>query len=169
MPKFHTLDKIDRKLLNLLQADNQTSTKVLAEKLNLSQPTCLRRIRDLREAGVITSNVSMVDPFTLGYGMLAFLEVSLINQAEELMKEFETRMIKEPEVMQCYFISGEFDYFIAVHVYDMDAYYQFVRRAISGSGNVRHFQSRFPMKRAKFTTKILFDEKEFEIQVRTSR
>jgi Lrp/AsnC family leucine-responsive transcriptional regulator len=93
----------------------------------------------------------------------------LINQAEELMREFETRMIKEPEVMQCYFISGEFDYFIAVHVYDMDAYYQFVRRAISGSGNVRHFQSRFPMKRAKFTTKILFDEKEFEIQVRTSR
>lgn len=169
MPKFHTLDRIDRKLLNFLQADNQVSTKILAEKLHLSQPTCLRRIRDLRDAGVISANVSMVDPFSLGYGMLAFLEVSLINQADELMKEFEARMNKEPEVMQCYFVSGEYDYFLAVHVFDMDAYYQFVRRAISGSGNVRHFQSRFPMKRAKFTTRIAFDEREVEIQVRVGK
>lgn len=166
MPKLHSLDKVDRKILNLLQKDNQTPTRVLADKVHVSQPTCLRRIRDLRAAGIIAADVAMVDPFALGYGMLAFLEVSLTNQTDAHMHEFEARMTKEPEVMQCYFVSGDYDYFLVVHVVDMDAYYQFVRRAISGSGNVRHFQSRFPMKRAKFVTRINFDEKAVAVDVR---
>jgi Lrp/AsnC family leucine-responsive transcriptional regulator len=169
MPKSHILDKVDRKILNLLQKDNQIPTRVLADKVHISQPTCLRRIRDMRDAGIIGADVSLVDPFALGYGMLAFLEVSLANQSDEHMQEFEARMNKEAEVMQCYFVSGDYDYFLAVHVVDMDAYYQFVRRAISGSGNVRHFQSRFPMKRAKFVTRIAFDEKAAEVQVRVGK
>ncbi|MDB5777326.1 MAG: AsnC family transcriptional regulator [Herbaspirillum sp.] len=170
MPTKQTvLDKVDRKLLNLLQKDNQIPTRTLAEKLHISQPTCLRRVRALREMGVISAEVAMVDPFALGYGMLAFLEISLINQSDEHMQEFEQRMSKEAEVMQCYFVSGEYDYFIVVHVINMDAYYQFVRHVISGSGNVRHFHSRFPMKRAKFATRIAFDEKAAEVEVRTVR
>jgi Lrp/AsnC family transcriptional regulator, leucine-responsive regulatory protein len=169
MPKFHALDKVDRKLLNLLQKNNQIPTRTLAEKVHISQPTCLRRIRELREAGVVSADVALVDPFALGYGMLAFLEVSLNNQSDEHMQEFEARMAKEAEVMQCYFVSGEYDYFLVVHVIDMDAYYQFVRRVISGSGNVRHFQSRFPMKCAKFVTRVAFDEKLPEVQVRVAK
>jgi Lrp/AsnC family transcriptional regulator, leucine-responsive regulatory protein len=167
MPEKHyILDKVDRKLLNLLQKDNQVPTRTLAERLHISQPTCLRRIRQLREMGIISAEVAMVDPFALGYGMLAFLEISLSNQSDEHMQEFEQRMSKEAEVMQCYFVSGEYDYFIVVHVINMDAYYQFVRHVISGSGNVRHFHSRFPMKRAKFATRIAFDEKAAEVEVR---
>lgn len=169
MPIFQTLDKVDRKLLNLLQQDNQTPTRALADKVHVSQPTCLRRIRDLRQAGIISADVALIDPFALGYGMLAFLEITLINQSDEQMQAFELRMSKEAEVMQCYFVSGDYDYFVIAHVLDMDAYYQFVRRAISGSGNVRHFQSRFPMKRAKFATRIAFDEKVAEVNVRVSR
>ncbi|KAF3999924.1 Lrp/AsnC family transcriptional regulator [Glaciimonas immobilis] len=169
MTKHHVLDKIDRKLLNLLQLDNQVPTRTLSDKAHISQPTCLRRIRDLREAGVISADVSLVDPVALGYGMLAFLEISLNNQSDEHMEEFELRMNKEAEVMQCYFVSGDYDYFLVAHVVDMDAYYQFVRRVISGSGNVRHFQSRFPMKRAKFVTRIAFDEKVATIQVKAPK
>lgn len=169
MPKFYTLDKVDRKLLNLLQKDNQTPTRTLADKVHISQPTCLRRVRNLRESGIISADVAMVNPFALGYGMLAFLEVSLTNQSDEYMQEFEARMAKETEVMQCYFVSGDYDYFLVVHVIDMEAYYQFVRRVISGSGNVRHFQSRFPMKRAKFATRIAFDEKAAEVLVRVAK
>lgn len=169
MPKLHSLDKVDRKILNLLQKDNQIPTRELAEKVHVSQPTCLRRVRDLRETGIISADVAMVDPFALGYGMMAFLEVSLTNQSDEHMKAFETRMNREAEVMQCYFVSGDYDYFLVVHVLDMEAYYQFVRRAISGSGNVRHFQSRFPMKRAKFVTRVAFDERLVDVQVRTDR
>jgi len=169
MSNFLALDKVDRKLLNLLQQDNQMPTRMLADKVHISQPTCLRRVRELRQAGVISADVALVDPFALGYGMLAFLEISLNNQSDEQMQEFEQRMSREPEVMQCYFVSGDYDYFVIAHVLDMDAYYQFVRRAISGSGNVRHFQSRFPMKRAKFATRIAFDEKAAELSVRRSR
>lgn len=169
MPQYLTLDKLDRKLLNLLQKDSQMSTRILADKLHISQPTCLRRIKELRQAGIISAEVAMVDPFALGYGMLAFLEISLTDQSDEHMREFEARMNKEAEVMQCYFVSGEYDYFLAIHVIDMDAYYQFVRRVISGSGNVRHFHSRFPMKRAKFSTKISFDEKAESLSVRVAK
>lgn len=169
MSKIQPLDKVDRKLLNLLQKDNQMPTRTLAEKVHISQPTCLRRLRDLRKSGIISADVAMVDPFALGYGMLAFLEVSLNHQSDEHMQEFEQRMSKENEVMQCYFVSGDYDYFLVVHVIDMDAYYQFVRRVISGSGNVRHFQSRFPMKRAKFSTRIAFDEKAAEVTVRAPK
>jgi Lrp/AsnC family leucine-responsive transcriptional regulator len=166
MSKPYPLDKVDRKILNLLQKDNQMSTRVLAAKVHVSQPTCLRRMHALREAGIITGDVALVDPFALGYGMLAFLEVSLTNQSDAHMHEFEARMSKEGEVMQCYFVSGDYDYFLVVHVISMEAYYQFVRKAISGSGNVRHFQSRFPMKRAKFVTRINFDEKALSVEVR---
>lgn len=166
MLKQYLLDKVDRKILNLLQKDNQIPTRVLAEKVHISQPTCLRRIRDMRLSGVISADVSLVDPFSLGYGMLAFLEVSLSNQSEESMLAFEQRMAKEVQVMQCYFVSGEYDYFVVVHVIDMDAYYQFVRKVISGSGNVKHFHSRFPMKCAKFSPRIGFDEKPAEVMVR---
>lgn len=169
MAKQHILDKVDRKILNLLQKNNQIATRELAEKVHISQPTCLRRIRDLREAGVISSDISLVDSFALGYGMLAFLEVSLSNQSEESMLAFEQRMAKESQVLQCYFVSGEYDYFVVVHVIDMDAYYQFVRKVISGSGNVKHFHSRFPMKCAKFSPRIMFDEKVAEVSVRKSR
>ena len=169
MAKKFTLDKVDRKLLNLLQKDNLTPTSTLAEKCHISQPTCLRRIRELRAKGVISADVAMIDPFALGYGMLVFLEVSLANQGDEFMQAFEASMQKEPEVMQCYFVSGEYDYFLVIHVLDMDAYYQFVRRAISGSGNVRNFHSRFPMKRAKFATRISFDEKIAEVDVRLGK
>ncbi len=166
MSNMRNLDKVDRKLLNLLQKDNQMPTGVLAKKVHISQPTCLRRVRELRKSGVIHADVAMVDSFALGYGMMAFLEVSLANQSDEYMQEFEAKVNQEAEVMQCYFVSGDYDYFLVVHVVDMDAYYKFVRRVISGSGNVRHFQSRFPMKRAKFSTRIAFDEKIPEVQVR---
>ncbi|WP_293779554.1 Lrp/AsnC family transcriptional regulator [uncultured Oxalicibacterium sp.] len=169
MPTRHILDKVDRRLLNLLQKNNQISTRELADAVHISQPTCLRRIRDMRDAGIISADVAMIDPFALGYGMLAFLEVSIDKQGDEYMQEFEARMARESEVMQCYFVSGDYDYFLVVHVVDMDAYYQFVRRVISGSGNVRHFQSRFPMKRAKFDTRIAFDEKAAEIEVRIGK
>ncbi len=169
MSKQHTLDKVDRKLLNLLQRDNQMPTRLLAEKAHISQPTCLRRVHELRDAGIIQADVALVDPFALGYGLLAFLEISLNNQSDEHMQEFELRMNKEVEVMQCYFVSGDYDYFVVVHVIDMDAYYQFVRTVISGSGNVRHYQSRFPMKRAKFVTRVAFDEKAASVQVKVGK
>jgi Lrp/AsnC family transcriptional regulator, leucine-responsive regulatory protein len=160
------LDKIDRKLLNLLQTDNQRSTKALADAVHVSQPTLLRRIRTLREAGVIAQDVSVIDPLALGYGMFAFIDISLHDQSDEAASNFEARVLAEPEVLQCYFVTGGFDFFMVLHVANMEAYYHFIRRVLSGSGNVRHFESRFPLKRNKFSTQIVFDEKAAEVTLR---
>ncbi len=126
-------------------------------------------MKSLRASGVISADVALVNPFALGYGMLAFIEVSLKDQSDRSMQEFEARMNSETAVMQCYFVSGDVDYFLVVHVQDIDMYYQFVREVIAGSGHVRHFQSRFPMKRAKFSTSILFDEKGESLAVRMTK
>lgn len=160
------LDRIDRKLLNLLQSNNQIPTRDLAAAVHVSQPTLLRRLRDLREAGVIVADVSIIDPLALGYGMYAFLDVSLHDQSGEASQEFEVRIQSEPEVLQCYFVTGAFDFFLVLHVAHMEGYYDFIRRVLSASGNVRHFESRFPLKRNKFTSRILFDEKSLNLTVR---
>lgn len=154
-----SLDKIDRKILNLLQLNNQLPTKDLAERSAVSAPTMLRRLRALRGAGVIEADVAMLNPLSLGLGLMAFVEVSLASQSDEQFKAFEERMAAEPEVLQCYFVTGQYDYFLIVHVADMEAYYQFVRRVLSGTQGVRHFESKFPMRRVKFSTAITLDEK----------
>ncbi|MBU6436186.1 MAG: Lrp/AsnC family transcriptional regulator [Betaproteobacteria bacterium] len=161
-----TLDRIDRKILNLLQADNQLPTKLLAQKVNVSAPTALRRVRTLREAGIIESDVAMLNPLALGLGLMVFVEVSLASQSDEQLRAFEQRMMSEPEVLQCYFVTGQYDYFLIVHVADMEAYYQFVRRVLSGTGGVRHFESKFPMRRVKFSTALAMDEKQPELTLK---
>jgi Lrp/AsnC family transcriptional regulator, leucine-responsive regulatory protein len=161
------LDKTDRKLLNLLQQNNQRTTRELAQLLHISQPTLVRRLRELRSQGVVCADVSLVDPIRLGLGMYAFLDVSLHDQSEEAASQFERRIQEEPEVLQCYFVTGAFDFFLILHVANIEAYYQFIRRVLSASGNVRHFESRFPLKRTKFTNRIAFDERALQIEVRT--
>ncbi|HET8608699.1 MAG TPA: Lrp/AsnC family transcriptional regulator [Burkholderiales bacterium] len=163
---LYDLDRIDRRLLNLVQENNRLPTQALADRLRLSPPTCLRRLRDLHANKIICGDVALVDPFQLGYGLTAFLDVSLENQSEARMAEFEARVKRRPEVLQCFVVSGEADFFMIVHVADMEGYYTFVREAISGAGNVRNFKSRFPMKRVKYNTRIVFDEKADRISVR---
>jgi Lrp/AsnC family transcriptional regulator, leucine-responsive regulatory protein len=165
-----TLDRVDRRILNILQQDNQIATKDLADKVAISAPTALRRLRTLRQSGIVEADVAMLNPLALGLGLLVFVEVSLLSQADDQLKAFEERMMSEPDVLQCYFVTGQYDYFLIVHVADMEAYYQFVRRVLSGShgdkGGVRHFESKFPMRRVKFSTAITLNEKNDELTLK---
>jgi Lrp/AsnC family leucine-responsive transcriptional regulator len=166
MSKFYPLDRTDRKLLNLLQKDNQLPTRELADLVHVSQPTCLRRMRDLRELGIIQADVSVVDPFKLGYGLTVFLDVALESLSENSLADFEQRIMQEAEVLQCYVISGDSDFSMILHVADMNAYYDFIRRVISSGGNVKHFKSRFPLRRVKFSTQVQFDEQRAEFAIK---
>ncbi len=161
-----TLDRVDRRILNILQEDNQIATKDLADQVAISAPTALRRLRTLRQSGLVEADVAMLNPLALGLGLLVFVEVSLLSQADEQLKGFEDRMMSEPEVLQCYFVTGQYDYFLIVHVADMEAYYQFVRRVLSGTQGVRHFESKFPMRRVKFSTAITLNENNDELTLK---
>jgi Lrp/AsnC family leucine-responsive transcriptional regulator len=148
------LDEIDRKILNILQTDNRITNQDLAQKVGLSAPPCLRRVRALRDAGVILQDVSLVDPSKVGRNLVVFVNISLEKQREDLLAHFERKMLGQKEVMQCYFVSGETDYLLVIHVADMDHYNDFARRVLANEANIKMFRSSFCLARVKYDTKI---------------
>jgi Lrp/AsnC family leucine-responsive transcriptional regulator len=151
------LDACDRRLLSLLQRNNTLSNLELAEAADLSPPTCLRRVRRLRDEGIIVADVSIVDPFKLGLKMIVFVEITLERQQEEMQAAFELKMQAEPEIMQCYMISGDSDFLVVVEVADMNAFHALIRRVFTADANVRNFRSIFALSRSKFQTAISLD------------
>ncbi len=151
------LDKLDRKLLRILQKNSKLTNLELAELAYLSPPTCLRRVRRLREQKVIIRDVALVDPSRVGQNFFVFIEVALEHQGEELQRAFELKMEKVDEVMQCYMVSGDSDFMLVVQVADMSAYHRFVRRELTNDPNIRNFRSTFAMNRSKFRTDINID------------
>ena len=152
------LDKTDKKILSLLQENNQLTNLELAALVNLSPPPCLRRVRRLRESGVITNDVSLVNPFKVKQNLISFVSIYLEKQGEDFLSNFERKMKEYPEVKQCYFISGEVDYLLMVHVKDIEAYNTFVRSAFVNSPNIKSFRSSFCLSRIKYDTSITMTE-----------
>lgn len=151
------LDSIDRKILELLQKNNRVTNLELAERVRLSPPTCLKRVRKLRDANVIAADVAILDPRRVGHSLFVIIEVVLDRQSEKLQQEFERKMAQTNEVMQCYMVSGHADFVVIVQISDMDAYHRFVRRVFTDDPNVRNFRSLFAMNRTKFRTEIHLD------------
>lgn len=152
-----TLDAIDKKILNILQKDNQITNLALAEMVNLSPPPCLRRVKRLREMGVIVKDVSLVDPFKVGQKIIVFVDITLEKQREDLLAHFERKMMEQPEVMQCYFVSGDTDYILILNVTDMQHYNEFARRVIANEANIKVFRSSFCLQRVKYETHIMLN------------
>jgi Lrp/AsnC family leucine-responsive transcriptional regulator len=150
----YALDKIDRKILNALQENNQITNLELAEKVGISPPPCFRRVKRLRELGIISKDVSLVDPVKIGQCLIVFVSVTLEKQRGDMLSYFERNMLEQPEVMQCYFISGEIDYLLVVHVKDMNDYNDFARRVFVKEANIKSFRSSFCLSRVKYDTKV---------------
>ena len=110
------LDAADRRILDVLQADNQITNLALAAKIGLSPPACLKRVRRLRDDKVIVRDVAVLDPESVGRSIVAFVGVELDRQREDVLAAFERKIAAEPEVQQCYFVSGEIDYLLTVAV-----------------------------------------------------
>lgn len=153
-----SLDKTDRKILNILQQDNLITNLALAEKVNLSAPPCFRRVKRLHDLGIIVKNVALVDPFKVGHRIIVFVGVTLEKQREDLLSHFERKMLEQPEVMQCYFVSGETDYILIINVTDMGHYNEFSRRVLANEANIKMFRSSFCLDRIKYDTRIHLPE-----------
>lgn len=150
----HELDKLDRQILNVLQNDATVPLKTLADTLHSSVTTCQRRIQYMQQAGVITKQVVMVDPTAVGRSLSVFVLIEMEGQHPQRLDAFVRTMRREPDVMSCYEISGDYDYMLLVHARDMADYHRFTRRALTGDNNVRSFKSQFVMDFAKVETKI---------------
>lgn len=153
-----TLDSIDRKILAALQDDGRLTNLELAARVGLSPPPCLRRVRRLREAGVIARDVALVDPAKVGQTVIAFVGVELDRQREDVLASFERKIAAEPQVQQCYFVSGETDYLLVVTCRDMEDYNQFARRVLANEHNIKRFRTSFNLSRIKYETRIPLPE-----------
>lgn len=152
------LDRLDRKILNELQDNNLITNIELADKIGLTPPPCLRRVKRLRDLGIITHDVSLVDPFKVGQRLIVFVNITLEKQREDLLANFERKMHEHPEIMQCYFVSGDTDYFLIMHVKDMAHYNEFARKVFANEPNIKMFRSSFCLDRIKFNNKVPLSE-----------
>jgi Lrp/AsnC family leucine-responsive transcriptional regulator len=153
-PITHAIDAIDRRILDLLQDDNQITNLALAERVGLSPPACLKRVRRLRAEGIIAKDVSVLDPESVGRSIVAFVGVELDRQREDVLAAFERKIAAESEVQQCYFVSGEIDYLLTVVCRDMEAYNAFARRVLANEHNIKRFRTSFSLSRVKYETRI---------------
>ena len=153
-----TLDATDLKLLSALQADASISNIALANKLQISAPTCLRRTKRLVQEGWIEKQVAILSSNKLGqlmgHKVTALIEVSLDKQGEELLQAFENRAVQEAAVQQCWRVSPGPDFMLVVQVTDMPAYLAFTQRLLTQDANVRNVKAFFSVKRAKFGTQV---------------
>ncbi len=148
------LDRIDRRILNLLQRDSRLSNQTLAERVGLSPPACLRRVRRLREAGVIMAEVALVNPDAVGHPLNIIVEVEMVRDQLDIYERFSRKMQAAPEVMQCYQVTGEVDFLLVVLVPDMQAYEAFVRRELASDPHLSKFRTLISLRREKFQTAI---------------
>ncbi len=148
------LDAIDRRLLDLLQADASKSNLELAALAHVSPATCLRRVKRLVEAGVVARRVALLDIDRLGAGITALVELSLDRQGAEHLDHFEARAVAEPAVQQCYRVSPGPDFMLVVWASDMAAYHALAQRLFTADANVRNVKAFFSVKRGKFDLRI---------------
>jgi DNA-binding Lrp family transcriptional regulator len=153
-----TLNSIDIKLLELLQTDASQSNQSLAEKVHISPPTCLRRVKALVESGLIERQIAIVNPDKLadiqGCGLTTVVEITLDKQGAEHLDAFEARVSHDSAVQQCYRVSPGPDFCLIVYSADMPAYLALANRLFTQDANVRNVKAFFSVKRAKFEPKF---------------
>lgn len=148
------MDEIDRRILNALQVDASQTNAELAAAVHISPPTCLRRVKQLRESGVIQREVAIVAPEKVGPSLTALVEISLDVQAAERMTAFEALVANEAAVLQCYRVAPGPDFVLVVQVADMPAYNALAHRLFTSHANVRNVKAYFSTFRSKFETRI---------------
>ena len=155
MPRKSTsLDSIDLKILSVLQTDASLSNVELARRVHLSPSPCLARVKALRQAGVIRRHVALLDPEAVGLGVSVFISISLREQNTAALAEFERRIERCDEVMECDLMTGDADYLLRVVVPDIRALERFVLDRLSPIPGVEKIRSSFTLKQVRYKTEL---------------
>lgn len=148
------LDDLDIRILQQLQVDASLTNHQLAQQVHASAPTCLRRVRRLRETGVIEKQVVILNPEKVGNTLTAIIEVTLDVQTTENLHAFEKRVAAEAAILQCYRVSQGPDFILVAQVADMPSYHAMAHRAFTSHANVRNVRTFFSIHRSKFETRM---------------
>ncbi|GHD60087.1 AsnC family transcriptional regulator [Thalassobaculum fulvum] len=154
------LDAFDRKLLALVQENARLTAEQLGERVGLSASACHRRLRRLREAGVIEAEIAVVAPETVGRSLTMIVEVSLEREHPHIIDAFKRSMRATPEVMQCYYVTGDADFIIILTARDMKSYERFTQRFFFDNPQVRKFRTFVVMDRTKVGLGVPMDDRD---------
>ena len=150
------MDKIDRKLLALLQDNADRPLNELGEAVNLSATPCWKRIQKLQQSGVIRKKVVLCDPAKLNVGVTAFVSVRTLHHNDQWLRKFATAVQSIPEIVEAYRMSGDIDYMLRVVVPDI-AGYDTVYRKLIRAVELSDVSSSFAMERLKYSTALPVD------------
>ena len=146
------MDRIDRKLLQLLQADGRMTAQALAAAVGLSPSPCLRRIRIMEAQGIIRGYVAVVDQKKVDLPISVFVSIKLERQREEELDAFNAAVSNWPEVVEAYLMTGQQDFLLRVVVSDLDAYERFLKEKLTRVEGVSSIQSSFALGQLKHTS-----------------
>ena len=152
-----TMDRIDREILRILQADANVPIATIADRVGLSQTPCWKRIRRMETDGVITKRVALLDPDKIGLGITVFVSIVAPDHSDGWLRRFAETVSAMPQVMELYRMAGDVDYMLRVVVADMAAYDTFYKHLISAVA-LKNVTSRFAMERIKSETSYLIPE-----------
>ncbi|SOB87581.1 transcriptional regulator, AsnC family [Sphingomonas guangdongensis] len=142
-------DRIDRQILGLLQDDGRMTNVDLAERVGLTAPPCLRRVRALEESGAIKGYHAALDPGSLGYTITVFAMVSLKSQAEADLAAFERHVAAIPEVRECHMLNGEIDFILKIVATDLRAFQELLTTQLTPAPNVSHVKTSLTIRTSK--------------------
>ena len=147
----HALDALDRKILDHLQQDGRMSLADLADKIGLSASPCLRRVRIMEQAGVISRYVAVLNQQAVGLPVSVFISVKLEKQKQDVLDRFAKTIARWPEVLECYLMTGPRDYWLRVVVPDLAAYERFLKQKLTRLDGVASIESSFALEQVKYT------------------
>ncbi|MGC2413303.1 MAG: Lrp/AsnC family transcriptional regulator [Stellaceae bacterium] len=157
------LDHIDRRILQLLQANGRMTNIALARRVGISPPPCLRRMRALEAAGLIRGYHADLAPEALGFAVTVFAQIGLSSQAEKDLKAFEDLVLSWPEVREAHMLAGETDFLLKIVAPDWDTYQRFLSAKLTAAPNVAHVKSALMLRVSKFAPGVpLAEERDGE-------
>lgn len=118
----YALDKLDRRILDLLQKDGRMSMTELADTVGLTVTPCIERVRRLERDGVITGYHAQVNPSALDAGLLVFVEISMSSKSQRTFEDFKREVLCVPQVLECHLVSGDFDYMVKARIKEISQY-----------------------------------------------
>ncbi len=148
------LDEKDRKLLLLLQQDAKKTTKELATELNLSVTAVFERIKKLEKQKYIDKYVALVNKSALQKDFVVLCHVKLVQHRKDYIVQFEKEIMQFPEVMECFHVSGDYDYILKLYLKDIQDYREFMVTKLTTLEHIASTQSSFSIKEVKNTTVI---------------
>lgn len=146
--KVEKLDRYDRILLRTLQANGRASNVELSEQVNLSPPQCYRRVQRLEKDGIIRGYAAQVEPAAIGLGVVAFVNLNIAREQFKQVRKLEKAIRLFPEILECYTISGDFDYLLKVAASDLKSLSAFLTDRLMQVPGVAGYVPWFAWKRS---------------------